>query len=94
MIRLLLAAWLLFGSVWADAGQDQTVRPGLVQLHGRASHDFVWSQIAGPPVRFPIPKTLEPRLQLPRGRYQFLLIVSDGKQIVTSVVTITVGDIA
>jgi hypothetical protein len=94
MIQALLLT-LAFAGVWADAGKNQIVRQGPVQLHGRASHDFVWSQIDGPPARISNPKTLEPWvIASTAGKYTFMLIVSDGKQIVTSTVTVTIGDIA
>src|SRR2546430_5006016 len=95
LILILLPAGYALSQVTSDAGKDQAVssKTERVQLHGKASHSFAWTEIIGPPAVIFGDHQLDPWVQLSKdGEYWFMLVVSDGKQIATSIVKIRKGD--
>jgi len=94
-LGLILTVLLFIGTkVTADAGKDQTVSSTTerVQLHGKASHSFAWTEIIGPPAVIFGDHQLNPWVQLSiDGEYWFMLVVSDGQTIATSTVHIRKG---
>ncbi len=86
-----------------DAGEDFSVRPGRVQLHGRATdpHDppmeltYHWQQTGGEPVNISGADTLDPVVILRKsGEYVFTLTASNGQyESIPDNITITVENI-